>query len=274
MISPSNRPLGKRELRRPSTSTSGSCGAALLVACGLACNAVLGIEEADLCSECGDNVGPAGPGQAPLEDSSVDAGGPSDAGGLDEASQGAAGSCTVPASEAVRGCMRCGGEIACDGSCNLPLPPDLGQPCGSCGGSVLCDGSCSARTPPAFGQACGSCGGTIDCSGNCNILTPSDYGSALLRDIPDNFTCCFIDEIRSYGPDGRGSVGCYPGYVYAGCTVSTLSGAGAVSIVGEDPAACTCLVAVRNTGLDGASYEVHLRLTRACNGPAMSGVAP
>jgi len=79
------------------------------------------------------------------------------------------------------------------------------------------------------------------------------------------FACCFINEVRSYGPDGRDSTGCYPGYVYAGCTVSVSSGRGAVSLVSEDAASCTCQVAVQNTGLEGAAYEVHLRLTRACN---------
>lgn len=268
MKSPSNRPLGKREcnLDRAPTSTSVRSGFTLLVVCVLGCNAVLGIEEADLCVGCGsERLGPSAPGQAPLEDSSLDAGAAPDAGRLGAASESDAASCVVPDATAAAECASCGGRIACDGSCSLALPSELGKPCGSCGGSVQCDGSCSARSPLTFGQACGSCGGTLDCNGNCSIATPSDYGSALLRDIPDNFTCCFIDEVRSYGPDGRDSVGCYPGYVYAGCTVSTLSGRGAVSVVSEDAAACTCQVAVQNTRLDGASYEVHLRLTRACN---------
>jgi hypothetical protein len=83
----------------------------------------------------------------------------------------------------------------------------------------------------------------------------------------DSFACCFIDETRHYGADGRDTSGCYPGYSYAGCTVSKISGLGTVSVIREDPASCSCEVAVQNTGLDGAMYSVHIRLTRGCNEP-------
>lgn len=127
-----------------------------------------------------------------------------------------------------------------------------------------CDGRCDVALPPNLGEPCGSCGGTIDCGGACSVATPSDYGSILPRDTQASFSCCLIDEVRSYGPDGLDTSGCYPGYIYDGCAVSKVSGRGTVSIEAEDAASCTCRVRVQNQGLDGATYTVHLRLKRAC----------
>ena len=150
-------------------------------------------------------------------------------------------------------------------------PPSCVEPaaenaaaCGVCGGSIACDGACSVEPPANLGEPCGSCGGTIDCNGGCSVPTPSDLGSVLPRDTLASFPCCFIDEVRSYGPDGAGTSGCYAGYKYGGCAVSKVSGGGLVSVVSEDPESCTCRIRVANDGLEGATYTVHVRMTRGC----------
>jgi hypothetical protein len=243
-------------------------GVALLSLSGtVGCNAVLNIDEATLCAgACDAGAEPFNRFQtASRADTDVD-GAVSGRAALDAgAATRAAPTCATPAPDVARDCAACAGRVACDGRCDVDPPADLGRPCGSCGGTIGCNGACSAPTPPTFGDACGACGGAIDCSGNCSVATPSDYGSVLPRDTLASFSCCFVDEVRSYGPDGADSFGCYPGYVYDGCTVSKASGGGSVSIVGEDAAACTCRVRVANDGLEGATYTVHIRLKRGCS---------
>jgi hypothetical protein len=254
----------------------------------MGCNAVLGIDDATLCaagrceageqdekqaSLSGGHASPAGgEGEAfsaaepvtALDVSVADAGGPTDA-----------SPCSVPTPVNFgAACGSCGGSIDCSGSCSVGTPSTFGQPCGSCGGSVSCDGSCSVLTPAGMGTACGSCGGTMQCNGTCSVPTPSDYGSLLSRETTDSFSCCIINQTRSYGPDGRDTSGCYPGYAYAGCTVTKLSGLGRVTVVREDPTLCICELEVQNTGLDGATYSVDIRLTRACNAPVTGAQSP
>lgn len=229
---------------RPSVPSPVSHTAATLLALtgALGCNTLLDIEEATLCegSECASAGATSGFRVA---------GSTGGIGALD--SNAEAPDAGVPGADAA--------PPAC-----APLAPELARDCASCGGSVACDGRCSVALPPNLGASCGSCGGTIDCRGGCSVATPSDYGSILPRDTLASFSCCLIDEVRSYGPDGLDSSGCYPGYVYDGCSVSKVSGYGSVSIVEEDAAACTCRVHVENQGLDGATYTVSVRLKRAC----------
>jgi hypothetical protein len=225
-------------------------------AVAVGCNALLGIDEATLCSEaaCDTEAAATSEPQATLpakdsvdrveaDDSASSASASGDAG----SPRGAGASASVELVQA----------------CNTPTQ-DVARDCASCGGVVACDGRCSVGLPLGLGEPCGSCGGTIDCRGECSVMTPSDYGSMLPLDIPASFACCFIDEVRSYGPDGPDTSGCYPGYNYDGCTVSKVSGRGSVSVVNEDAATCTCGVHVQNTGLDGATYTVHIRLKRGC----------
>jgi hypothetical protein len=224
--------------------------AGLALAGTLGCNALFDIEEATLCD--GDACAMAGAspdvptGSGRFDAARLDARGP-DAG----APSGAA----APSAP----------SVAPDPPLVCARPaPELARDCASCGGSVACDGRCDVAVPPNLGEACGSCGGTIDCGGDCSVATPSDYGSILPRDMQASFSCCLIDEVRSYGPDGPDSSGCYPGYVYDGCAVSKTSGNGSVSIIEEDAESCTCRVHVQNQGLDGATYTVSIRLKRAC----------
>jgi hypothetical protein len=247
---------------RPSVPPSRVCGrearssVAAAVAAGLAlggalgCNALFDIEEATLCEGEACAMEGASPGV------------PTGSGRFDAERLNARGSDAGIAS----------GAAASSASGVAPEPPpvcatpalELARDCASCGGSVACDGRCDVALPPDLGEACGSCGGTIDCGGGCSVATPSDYGSILPRDMQASFSCCLIDEVRSYGPDGPDSSGCYPGYVYDGCAVSKTSGNGSVSIIEEDPESCTCRVHVENQGLDGATYTVSIRLKRAC----------
>ena len=157
---------------RPWMKTAGRAAAAMFVgAAAWACNSVLGIEDAALCSACGTDAHMSTPAQAlstlspvrPVLDAGAQAAGEVDAGVRGQGQARDAGpSCLAPAAE-------------------------VASVCASCGGVVACDGTCSVRASSTMGQPCGSCGGTIDCNGNCTIATPSDYGSALLRDTTDSF---------------------------------------------------------------------------------------
>jgi hypothetical protein len=251
---PQNRPSAPAHTarvcaRRPSVVHT---AAAVLALTGtLCCNTLLDIEEATLCegSECA--TAEATPGFRVAGSSG---------------SSGALESNAEATDAGVRGEAPTSSVVGADPAppvCAAPTP-ELARDCSSCGGSVACDGRCDVALPPNLGASCGSCGGTINCDGGCSVVTPSDYGSILPRDTLASFSCCLIDEVRSYGPDGPDSSGCYPGYVYDGCSVSKVSGYGSVSIVEEDAAACTCRVHVENQGLDGATYTVSVRLKRAC----------
>ena len=103
------------------------------------------------------------------------------------------------------------------------------------------------------------------CGGGCTIPTPAGFGSVDTRTFNDSFTCCFIDEVRSYGVSGRDSAGCPPGYDHAGCSVSRTSGGGSVWLVGEDPGNCTCQVSMHNNGTDGATFTVNVSTIRGCD---------
>ena len=162
------------------------------------------------------------------------------------------------------GCGGCGGRIRCDGSCDIPTPTNFGLACGSCGGTIQCNGTCGIADPPGLNTPCGSCGGKIQCGGQCSVATPADFGAIDTQPIMDSFACCFIDETRSYGPAGRNTTGCFAGYSYGGCSVAKQSGGGAVSVVTEDPATCTCRVHINNIGLEGATYVVSIRQIRGC----------
>jgi hypothetical protein len=251
---PQNRPSVPTRRARgwaPRPSASHTAAAVLALTGMLGCNTLLDIEEATLCegSECATAV--ASPGFRV-------AGSNTSVGALDSNAHapdaGVAGEASASSTA---------GADAAPPVC-APPTPDLARDCASCGGSVACDGRCDVALPPNLGEPCGSCGGTTDCGGGCSVATPSDFGSILPRDTLATFSCCLIDEVRSYGPDGPDSSGCYPGYVYDGCSVSKVSGYGSVSIVEEDAAACTCRVHVENQGLDGATYTVSVRLKRAC----------
>jgi hypothetical protein len=234
-------PPSRARSSEPRSSAVAIAAAGMALAWTLGCNALFDIEEATLCD--GDACAMAG--SAP--------GAPTGSGRFDAERLSARGpDAGVP-------------SVAPDPPlvCTAPAP-ELARDCASCGGSVGCDGRCDVAVPPNLGEACGSCGGTIDCGGGCSVATPSDYGSILPRDTQASFSCCLIDEVRSYGPDGPESSGCYPGYTYDGCTVSKISGNGSVSIVEEDAESCTCRVHVENQGLDGAAYTVSIRLKRAC----------
>jgi hypothetical protein len=222
--------------------------AAVLVTGTLGCNALFDIEEATLCEGSTCAPAAASPGVLTAESS----------GSLE-----AVGSNTMAPDAGVAGADNRGVAADVPPLCVTPAA-DLARDCASCGGSVGCDGRCDVAVAPNLGEACGSCGGTIDCGGACSVATPSDYGSILPRDTQASFSCCLIDEVRSYGPDGPDTSGCYPGYIYDGCSVSKVSGRGSVAIEAEDPASCTCRVHVQNEGLDGATYTVHLRLKRSC----------
>jgi hypothetical protein len=163
-----------------------------------------------------------------------------------------------------RACGGCGGRVRCDGTCDIPTPTNFGVACGSCGGTIQCNGTCSVTEPAGLNSACGSCGGKIQCGGQCSVATPADYGAIDTEQVTDSFACCFIDETRSYGPTGRDTTGCFAGYSYAGCTVAKQSGGGAVSVVTEDAASCTCQVHINNIGLEGATYVVRIRQIRGC----------
>lgn len=233
--------------------------AAWLTLASSGCNALLGIEEASLCDgaacQAVDATGSRTAASQGRVDTTLDTSGP--------ARHGPDGGVPNETPTRAPGTSDAGAALEEPPTCVAPAP-ELSRDCEACGGVVACDGSCSVGVPPDLGAACGSCGGTIACNGSCSVMTPSDYGSMLPRDIEASFSCCFIDEVRSYGPDGPDSSGCYPGYEYDGCTVSKTSGRGLVSIVEEDAATCTCRVHVDNAGLDGASYTVTIRLKRGC----------
>lgn len=234
----------------PSSGTAAMVAAALALAGTLGCNALFDIEEATLCDGDACAMSRASP-DVPTGSGRFDA----------ERLNASAPDAGVPSGAAAPSAS----SVAPDPPLVCATPaPELARDCASCGGSVACDGRCDVAVPPNLGAACGSCGGTIDCRGGCSVATPSDYGSILPRDMQASFSCCLIDEVRSYGPDGPDSSGCYPGYVYDGCAVSKTSGYGSVSIVEEDAESCTCRVHVQNQGLDGAAYTVSIRLKRAC----------
>jgi hypothetical protein len=86
--------------------------------------------------------------------------------------------CACSATAVGEPCGRCGGTVACDGSCSVPTPANQGAACGLCGGTIKCDGACSIPTPANHGAPCGSCGGTIKCDGSCSVPTPADHGAA------------------------------------------------------------------------------------------------
>lgn len=248
-MSPQIRPFARTRERPFAPRLPATAARVPLLALSLGCNALLDIEEATLCEGSGcDTMGPATSGQSAARVGS----------GSEATDAGAPGAAVGPP---VVAASTAPGVVA--PACATPAP-DLARNCAACGGLVACDGRCSSSLPPDLGEPCGSCGGTITCNGSCSVMTPSDYGSILPRDVRDSFSCCFIDEVRSYGPDGPGSSGCYAGYVYDGCSVSKLSGYGSVSIVEEDAASCTCRVRVENQGLDGATYDVSVRLRRGC----------
>jgi hypothetical protein len=121
----------------------------------------------------------------------------------DAGSGSSTASCPAKTLEDARAGASCGGTVGCDGSCSVQVPANPGQPCGGCGGVVECDGSCSAPGPADVGEAGGAGGAGIDCSGVCSVATPSDYDSNRVRDTPDRFSCCFVDEGIGYGPGGR-----------------------------------------------------------------------
>jgi hypothetical protein len=221
----------------------------------LGCNAMFDIDEATLCEGSTCAAGASSGIRTSGSSRGVDA----------ASSTGQAPDAGAPDADARQSAAAADAGMAADVPpvCATPAP-DLARDCASCGGSVGCDGRCDVALPPNLGEACGSCGGAIECGGGCSVATPSDYGSILPRDVQASFSCCLINEVRSYGPDGPDSAGCYPGYVYDGCSVSKQSGYGSVSIAEEDPASCTCRVRVQNQGLDGATYTVSIRLRRAC----------
>jgi len=227
---PSVPPCGVRG-SEPRPRVPATAAAVLALAGTIGCNALFDIEEATLCegSACATASPGVRTGSGRFEAEALNAQAP-DAGAASGADAPSAAADAAPV-------------------CAAPAP-ELARDCASCGGGVACDGRCDVTVPPNLGEACGSCGGTIDCGGGCSVATPSDYGSILPRDTLASFSCCLIDEVRSYGPDGPDSSGCYPGYVYDGCTVSKVSGYGLVSIVEEDAASCTCRVRVENQGFE------------------------
>jgi hypothetical protein len=88
----------------------------------------------------------------------------------------AAGASCVPAWK--QACGRCGGMVACDGSCAEQAPAGIGLPCGPCGATVGCDGQCERKAPLSFGQSCDGCGGTVGCDGSCLRRAPANHGAS------------------------------------------------------------------------------------------------
>lgn len=76
-----------------------------------------------------------------------------------------------------------------------------------------------------------------------------------------------VDEYRNFGPQGRDTFGCNPGFRFDGCRLLLLGGSGGLaSIDEEDPSNCTCRVYVFNDGaVVPVTYQVQLYQVRDCD---------